>query len=327
MNRRDETLRAVKEAAQLLASSGKSNRTSFDIVGAITQRGIPLFFRPLDHLWGAFVAADRGTGGIIVTNRLGSAVQRFTLAHELGHLLLGHQSSLDETVGFAGRYASKSRETEEVVADTFASELLASRQLLIESARRHDWNKQKLHQPENIYQLSLRLGISYQAACWGLVTAKVLTGADAERFQAKSVKDLKHTLAPAELITNSWADVWTLTRGDTDTFLEAGPDDLFAVHLEDHASAGYIWRPVGTGANAEIVSGSPIDSDPVYGKPSARVVYVRFNAPGTHRLAFEHTRPWSGATLDQIEIKIDGHGKETGGLARRAKLDALANAA
>ena len=327
MNRREETLRAVSKAADILAMSPKGNRASFDIVGAITKREIPLFFRPLDRLWGAFVLDGEGDGGIIVTSRLGLAVQRFTLAHELGHFLLGHQSSLDKTVGFAGRYASKSRATEEVAADTFASELLTAKRLMVDSAARHGWNKQKLHQPDNIYQLSLRLGISYQAACWGLVTSEVLTPGEAGRLQKKPVKNLKHALAPEDLITNPWADVWSLTSGDTGTFLEAGPDDLFAVRLEDNVSAGYLWKLIDTGAAAKIVSERPADLAPVYGRPSTRVVYVRFNAPGTHRLAFEHTRPWSGATLDQIEIKIDGFGKETNGLARRAKLDALASAA
>lgn len=325
MNRRNETLRAVRAAAQVLASSARSNRTSFDIVGAITERGIPLVFRPLDRLWGAFISSGSGTGGIIVNNRLGLAGQRFTLAHELGHLLLGHQSSLDETVSFEGRYASRSRAVEEVAADAFASELLASGHLVIECAERHGWGKDELRQPENVYQLSLRLGISYQAACWGLVTAKVLRRAEAEQLQAEPVTDLKRALAPEGPMANSGSDVWALTRSDTDSFLEAQPDDLFAVHLEDHASAGYTWSLVKAETEAEIVGESQAaHSDRVYGKPSARVVYVRFNAPGMHRLAFEHTRPWSGAALDLIEINIDDHGKERGGLPRRAKLDALA---
>ena len=276
---------------------------------------------------GAVVPAGKGARGIVVTSRIGLAVQRFTLAHELGHWLLGHESRLDKTVGFAGSYASGSRAIVEVAADTFASELLASKQLMIESATRHGWRKRDLHQPHNIYQLSLRLGISYQAACWGLVASKVLTRAEAKQLEAKPVKELKRALAPAELITDSWADVWTLTSGDTDTFLEAEPDDLFAVHLEDNVSAGYLWRLVDTDAGAEVVAERTADSDRVYGRPSTRVVYVRFNAPGAHRLAFEHTRRWSGATLDHIAIKIDGHGKESGGFPRKVKLDALANAA
>lgn len=327
MNKRDETLRAVSKAADVLATSPNGNRTSFDIIGAITERGIPLFFRPLDHLLGAFVPAGKEAGGIIVTSCRGLAIQRFTLAHEFGHFLLGHQPSLDETVEFAGRHASGSRVAQELAADTFASELLAAKHLMVESAKRHGWSKEKLHQPDNIYQLSLRLGVSYQAACWGLVTSDVLTRSGAKRLQETPVKDLKHALAPGTLIANSRADVWALTRGDAGTFLEAGPNDLFAVHLEDNVSAGYLWSLVDTGANAEIVDERPSDLAHVYGRASTRVVYVRFNAPGTHRLAFEHTRPWSGATLDQIEIKIDGHGRETVGLARRAKVDALANAA
>ena len=326
MNRRDETSTAVKAAAQILASSAKSNRTSFDIVGAITTRGIPLVFRPLDRLWGAFIATGRRTGGIIVNNRLGLAAQRGTLAHELGHLLLGHQSSLDETVGFAGRHGATSRAAAEVAADTFALELLASRQLVMEAAKRHNWNRQELRQPDNVYQLSLRLGVTYQAACWGLVTAKVLTVAEAERLHAKPVKELKRALAPKGLITDSWADIWTLTGDDANTFIETGPDDLFAVHLQDHAFAGYIWRLLDTGANAEIVSEDPADSGQVYGQASARVVYVRFKDPGTHRLVFEHTRPWSGVTYDHIEIHVDNHGKESDGLPRRTRLDALAHA-
>ncbi len=327
MNKRDETLRAVSKAADVLAASPSFDRTSFDIIGAITEREIPLFFRPLDHLLGAFVPAGKEAGGIIVTSRRGLAIQRFTLAHEFGHFLLGHQPSLDKTVEFAGRYTSGPRVAQELAADTFASELLAAKHLMVESAKRHGWSKEKLHQPDNIYQLSLRLGVSYQAACWGLVTSEVLTPKEAKKLQETPVKDLKHALAPGTLIANSWADVWALTRGDAGTFLEAGPKDLFAVHLQDNVSAGYLWRLVDTGADAEIVGERPADLAQVYGRPSTRVVYVRFNTPGTHRLAFEHTRPWSGATLDQIEIKIDGHGRETVGLARRAKVDALANAA
>ena len=326
MNRRNEASRAVRVAAQILASSAKSNRTSFDIVGAITTRGIPLVFRPLDRLWGAFIATGGRTAGIIVNSRLGLAVQRFTLAHELGHLLLGHQSSLDETVGFAGRHWATSRAAAEVAADTFALELLASRQLVMEAAKRHDWNRQKLRQPDIIYQLSLHLGITYQATCWGLVTARVLTVAEAKRLHAKPLKELKRALAPKGLITDSWADVWTLTAGDAGTFIEAGPDDLFAVQLQDRAFAGYVWTFHDTGVDAEIVNEGPAGSDQMYGRPLTRVVYVRFRSPGTHRLAFKHTRPWSGATLDHIEIHVDAHGKESEGLPRRTKLDALTHA-
>ena len=323
MTRRAEILRAVSEAATVFAESPSGTRTSFDVIGAVAARNIPLLFRPLDKLWGAFITVNEEERGIIVTTKLGLPVQRFTLAHELGHMLLGHRTSLDRTVGFAGRNAPASRPSQEAAADTFASELLAPKRLLLASAKRHGWTKGELHRPDTIYQLSLRLGISFQAACWALVAADVLTRQEAAQLQATSVKDLKRALAPTGSITNSWADVWALTEADSETLLEAGSDDLFAVHVQDHSSAGYVWRLADTNAATEIVGERPPTLEHPYGARSGRVLYVRFSAPGVHHLVFEHVRPWSRATLARIEIDVDGHGKERGGWARRTRREVL----
>ena len=328
MTRRAEILRAIGEAAAVLDTAPPSARTSFDVIGAVAARGIPLLFRPLDKLWGAFITVNDEERGIIVTTKLGLPVQRFTVAHELGHLLLGHRTSLDETVGFAGRNAPASRPAHEAAADTFASELLAPKRLLLESARRHGWTRDALRQPRNVYQLSLRLGVSYQAACWALATSGVLTIVEARQLQETLVKTLKHELAPAGSITNSWADVWALTAADGGTFIEAGPHDLFAVHVEDHASAGYVWRLVDADAEVEVVGERPPDLEPpCYGARSGRVSYVRFKAPGAHHLVFEHVRPWSRATLARIRIDVDGYGKEREGWARRTRRGVLEQAA
>ena len=327
MTRRAEILRAVSRAATVFSESPSSARTSFDVIGAVADRNIPLLFRPLDRLWGAFITVNDQACGIIVTTKLGLPMQRFTVAHELGHLLLGHRTSLDETVGFAGRNAPPSRPAHEAAADAFASELLAPKRLLLASAQRHGWTRDKLHLPSNIYQLSLRLGISYQAACWALVTSGVLTCPEARQLQKTPVKTLKHELAPAESITNSWADVWALTAADSETFIEAGPDDLFAVHIQDHASAGYVWRLVDADAEVDVVGERPPDLEHAYGARSGRVSYVRFKGAGVHHLLFEHVRPWSRATLARIRIDIDGHGKERKGWARRTRRDALEQAA
>ena len=56
MNKRDEILRGVSEAAKVLAEPRKgTERASFDVIGAVLNRGVPLLFQPLDKLWGAFV--------------------------------------------------------------------------------------------------------------------------------------------------------------------------------------------------------------------------------------------------------------------------------
>lgn len=319
----DTILRAASEAEKILDQSPCGNRTSFDIIGEVADRNIPLLFRPLEKLWGAFIAVDDHAPGIIVTTSLGLPAQRFTLAHELGHLLLAHGSSLDETIGFAGRNGPPSKPHQEVAADTFALELLGAKRLLMDASERHGWTANRLHAPDNIYQLSLRLGIPYTATCWALVTSNVLTHKDAIGLQAKSLKDLKRALAPAELLKDPEADVWTLTEADAGTFLEAGQNDLFAVQVQDHASAGFIWRLVDAKDDVGTVAEEDRIPSHAYGIPPSRTVYVKFASPGVHQLVFEHVRPWSGATLDRIEIAIDDHGKEREGHSRRTKLRAL----
>lgn len=327
MTRREEVLRAVREAASLVAAAPIGARTSFDIIGTVTERNIPLAFRPLDRLWGASITGGNEERGIIVTTKLERPVQRFTIAHELGHVLLGHQPSFDETIGFAGRNSPQSRPAHEAAADTFASEILAPKSLVLATAKRHRWTQTKLHQAANIYQLSLRLGISYEAACWALTTWEVLTRPEASDLRHASIESLKRALVPEALITNRWADVWALSAADNATFLEAGPEDLFVVHVQDNASAGYVWRLVDANAEAEILDERPSIPKKSYGDRSQRDVYIRFREAGMHHLVFEHVRPWSKATLARIKIEIDGHGKEREGLARRTKSNAINQAA
>ena len=82
------------------------------------------------------------------------------------------------------------------------------------------------------------------------------------------------------------------------------------------------------GEQAEVVHEEDVsDLGCRYGEATSRVIYMRFATPGIHKIVFEHVRPWSGASLDEIEIEIDGHGKELEGFARRKKRHALRRAA
>lgn len=326
-SRRQEILRGLSAAATVLATppAAPPERTSFDVIGATLDRGIPLVFRPLDKLWGAFVNAG-AEKGIVVTSKLRLSVQRFTLAHELGHLLLEHGSSFDHTVEFAGRHATARKSPQEAGADAFASELLAPRQTILRVARCHGWTKAQLKRADTIYQLSLRLGVSYKAACWALVSAKILAPTQARRLQKTTVKGIK---APLVLPNHPWspqADIWTIDRRDTGSAIEAGPRDLFAVRIEDHASAGYIWNLVDAEGDAKIVGQRDPDLGPSYGEPSRRTLYVEFNSPGLHSLVFEHVRPWSRSTLERIEVHIDDWGKERDGWSRRERRRTLLKA-
>lgn len=325
INRREELLRAIKEAAKILDRFPVvSPRSSYDIVGTVTALDIPLMFRPLKKLWGATVSdEDSDVQGVLITTALDLAIQRFTLAHELGHVLLGHKTSFDETIGFTGRYGPRSRPAEEVAADTFASELLAPRSLLFAVAKQHRWGREALAQPKNAYQMALRLGISYQATCWALHAGEAITRNSAQSLQSEALKKVKLSMAPEKHLENPWANVWKLTASDSGSFLEAGPDDLFSVGLSESASSGYLWRLVDAGSNSEVL-GDDVAVGERYGQDSDRSILLRLKAPGTHRLVFEHQRPWSGQKLAHIDISVDNLGREQDGQARRLKQLALA---
>ena len=323
--RREEVLRATREAAAVFGRFPVGTRTSFDIVRAVTDLGIPLMFRPLSHLWGATISVEGAAPGVVVTTKLGLAVQRFTLAHELGHIMLGHRTSFDEAVGFAGRFEPNSRPVEELAADTFASEVLAPRSLMLAASKAHGWTREALSSPDNVYQLALRLGVSFQAACWALAAHDVVREATARSLQGEIVKGLKVALASEGLIKNPWADVWKITQSDSGASLEAGPDDIFAIHLQDNASAGFLWQLVDGISAGEILEERASEGDS-YGVMASRIIFLHLD-PGLHRLVFEHRRPWNRQRLAQIEIEIDCHGKEVGGFARRFRESALAAAA
>lgn len=325
MGRREELLRATGQAALIRDHNPTGNRTSFDIGGVVARMGVPVIYRPLNKLWGACVSVDEEHRGILVTNKLGRHVQRFTLAHEFGHYLLGHQMSLDETVGFAGRFDEDGKPDEEYAADTFASELLAPKRLIRASAKRHRWTRALLTQPPTVYQLSVRLGISFPAAAWALAAHDLITKQAAQDLQGQKVLKLKHALVGKSLLEDSWADVWHITSADTGTFLEAGPNDVFAIHLQENASAGFLWQLVEAHHVQVLKDGRP-QQTLLYGAPTDRVVCVKFTQPGVHELKFAHVRPWNNETLESIHIAVDGLGKEQGGWSRPEKALALAAA-
>ena len=154
------------------------------------ELGAVLLFRRLRGLLGAYLAEPVSPiPGIIVSTERDLHVQRFTAAHELGHFYLRHAPSLDENVGLWR--SAVTRDVKELAADAFASEFLLPRWLYVYHARRHRWDTAALQLPLNTYQLSLRLGASYDAVCWGLQSHKILKSTVALKLRSVEPKQLK----------------------------------------------------------------------------------------------------------------------------------------
>ena len=154
MTKREAILEGVQAATRLHGRLG-TRRTveaaggSVDVFGALLGVRAALVFRPLDGLLGFCIKGPVDPGVVISTQRP-LRIQRFTGAHELGHVVLGHTFSLDgpEILTRGGG----ARNVMEVAADSFASAFLLPKWLLRVHARQQGWNRVSMNDPHAIYQ-------------------------------------------------------------------------------------------------------------------------------------------------------------------------------
>lgn len=322
---RDEILEAVKEASRIFSSHGDVSQGRLDLVSISNELEIPVLYRPLDNLWGGTVNVE-GKEGILIKSNLPRYLQRFTFAHELGHVVLGHQNRFDDEVGLSQRAARRSdRPTKEVAADTFASELLANRNLIQKNAEMKGWSKEDLQDPKKIYQLSLRLGISFQATCWALVENNIIAHSKADGYISKDsiVKQTKNSFIPFTVSHESYADVWKLSKGDAEIQLEAGKEDLFKVELQENSSSGYRWA-IKEDELDIVFDDSEFDDD--YGSPASRTILFKLKTKGRHEVNFKHHRPWSDEVIERFTVNIENLGREEVGLPRQEKRNRIERA-
>ena len=208
-----------------------------DVFGAIGKLGATLMFQKLDKLLGAYIPAEEL--GVLITTQRTLPVQRFTGAHELGHLYMRHQPSLnDEEILRRAPFSVATRaERQEREADAFASMFLAPAWLLALIVQRQKWPADRLADPGTAYQLSLRLGTSYSATCYALERHKAVTRIQRERLLTFEPKTIKSGLLGAYEPPDWRPDVWLLTDRDEGTFIEGGRNDLFVVRLRENRGA------------------------------------------------------------------------------------------
>ena len=239
--------RATLEASRLhrdLAIQAKVVRGSgrVDVFDTIARLGVPLLFTKLDGLLGAYYREP--SPGVLVTTQRPLSQQRFTAAHELGHLWLAHTPSLDDEsilrrVPFQARSGD---DLQEVEAEAFAAAFLLPRWLLDWHYERQAWTDADLRDPALVYQLALRVGTSFKATVWTLYRYKVFDRDVAQAMADLELKVVKQGLLRGYEPENYRGDVWVVTEHDAGARLDGGPGDLFVVRLAENSGAGYLWR-------------------------------------------------------------------------------------
>jgi len=321
MARREAILEGAHKAARVHEQLGvraevEKRAGSVDVFGAIIALDTPLIFRPLEGLLGACIPGP----GILISTERPLPIQRFTGAHELGHVALGHDLSLDgeEILTRIGQNSSQVRTPEfEIAADSFASAFLLPKWLLQMHAKRQGWNRGSMGDPNIVYQLSLRVGASYSATCVALERHHIIDAAKREALLGKPRRAVKAELLHGLRVDNFHRDVWLLTERDEGATIEGQPDDLFVLRLSEQSGAGYLWN-----TNGLVESGFAILSDKreilppetAIGGPVTRALTARHSEPARGSFALELRRPWlkSGAPLAALRVAYDLQGKEIG---------------
>lgn len=323
MASRKELLDAIYEAQRLhkkhkCEARAQNGEGRVDVFGMLFDRDIPVMFQPLKNLLGAYI--DDPCQGVMVTTQRQLRVQRFTAAHELGHAVLGHTASLDEEEVLTRALFNNNDQydSREVQANAFATELLTPQWLIVSHMQRQGWTRDDLRKPVVVYQLSLRMGSSYQATCYALSECQAIDRGTREALLAVPRRSIKQKIADPFVPANWYGDVWLITSKDNGMVLEGGRSDIVVVNIPEHASSGYVWQ-FGDLADAGLV----IKKDGRQGPGSQRIGGISFRTViaeakdgAMGHINLTEVRPWqtAGEPLNSLELDVDLFGPVARGL-------------
>ena len=309
-------------------SETEERGANVDVFRAMARLGLAVLIRPLDKLLGAFLTEP--APGALVTTKRRLSVQRFTAAHELGHFCLGHVPSLDDrkTVERNPFDKGHAAQVQEVEANAFAVNFLMPRWLVASHCKRHGWKSASFDDPTVVYQLSLRLGVSYTALCWALRREKLASHRQTQKLIATRVKDIKsNLLGDFHPPMGYWGDVWLLTELDQGTHISGSRDDLFLIQLHEHSGSGYLWNidQLAESGFSIHVDFNETSNRGQIGAHTARKIIASIEESGTGTISLEESRPWQRSTaLNHLCLDYDLTGPEQQGLTRTDRFRILA---
>lgn len=292
---------------------------NIDVFGTILHLEVPLLLRPLKGLLGAYLREP--TPGVLITTQRPLSIQRFTAAHELGHFRLDHDPSLDDDniLRRSPFVARPGYDLQEVEADAFAVAFLIPRWLIAWHCNRQGWQAQSFTNPQIVYQLSLRLGASFEATWRTLHRYNLVTPRTARELGTVQVRSLKEALLEDYRPPDYHRDVWLLTERDAGTSINGSRQDLFVLRLEEHSGGGYLWNTEELKQSGFVVvrdAREAVDAEGI-GSPTFRRVTAVLEEAQRGRVSLGECRPWQQSDpLNRLELEYDLTGPEEEGLSR-----------
>lgn len=227
---------ASMQATRLHRQLGLDLTKPVDVFGIAQTLGLWLMAQPLDRLYGCYLRTGQAAG-IIVNSQHPESLQRFTVAHEIGHHILGHDHTTDDGADFGSFTGGV---LEEAQAQAFAASLLLPLPL-INRVLRELPSGQPLG-PAEVYLFSRQTGVSYTAAVWTLQNQRRLSPQSARLFAKRGAAAAKTELRGRSWTQDARADVWMLGPSQSGLHVVCRIGDELHVRLPENLSTGHAWR-------------------------------------------------------------------------------------
>jgi Zn-dependent peptidase ImmA (M78 family) len=272
-----------------------------DVFGVLRTAASEVFFRPLKKVCGAYLPGDDQAPAVLINSNLPLSRQRYTAAHEFGHLFLKHSTvSLDETVGVSleeRRHWSQ----EENIAETFAAFFLMPAALIETSLRELRLSNLDA---QTIYLLALKMGSSYQATVNHLQTLKKLTFAEAAKLRKIQPKSIKKTLRP---LAAGIHDVWMLDEHWNGQPLYPAVEDTIVLHLNEIPTSGYSWVWQNRSASLRVVRDGFADEpgEEIGGSRVRELILEVSPASGATKIDLQRRQPWDSTSEPSDHFSVD----------------------
>lgn len=227
--------RALQAAAELLDELEIDQEHPIDVFGAIAELGLWLVFENLHGLLGALLPT--GPGGVMITTEREPPIQRYTAAHEIGHLTLDHEPAFDTEDDVLQPDADE----RERLAQTFASYFLMPPPLVHAVADRHGVTAGGEVSPGQAYLVARDMQVSYEAAIRQLQSLQLIDRRRQDQLIAVPRLRAKRDLAHGHRPIDGYADIWPVDERSLQHHIDLRVHDEIIISLPENTTTGYRW--------------------------------------------------------------------------------------
>jgi Zn-dependent peptidase ImmA (M78 family) len=222
-----------KTVERLCEALGVVDKVPVPVIAMLGRWGIEVRFTSLGELAGALLLPEQGPPGVLINSDQPGDRERFSAAHELGHLVLGHEQRSAFLSHLGRRF-----DAEEAHADQFASELLVPTRLL--ESHLEDLRTGEAPLPHKVYRLALTFSVSYQAMTTRLSKLGMLAPSELAALEGAKPGEIAKALGLHKRSGSTrFRPAW-LPEIAKDWHINAGPDAVRL--LQQEAYADYMTR-------------------------------------------------------------------------------------